>query len=82
MRGGLEDWVHMSKSVPPHDKTTFTVASLSDADDDKAYWHSSSVFERLQAVEQMRQVVYGYEPASGGVQRTFEVAELNKQQVD
>jgi hypothetical protein len=58
------------------DKTTFSVASLSDADDDKAYWHSKSVRERLQAVELMRQAIYGYEPDSGRLQRFFEVAEL------
>jgi hypothetical protein len=58
------------------DRTAFSVASLSDADGDKAYWRSKSVHERLQAVELMRQVIYGYQPASGGLQRIFEVAEL------
>ena len=67
---------HMNKPVALRDKTTFAVASLSDADDEKAYWRSKSVRERLQAVEHMRQVIYGYEPASGGLQRIFEVAEL------
>lgn len=60
------------------DKATFSIASLADADDDKAYWHSKSVRERLDAIELMRQVVYDYEPASGGLQRIFEVAELAK----
>jgi hypothetical protein len=58
------------------DKTNYSVESLSDADNDKSYWRSKSVYERLQAVELMRQVVYGYQPASGRLQRVFEVAEL------
>jgi hypothetical protein len=58
------------------DKTTFSVVSLSDADDDKLYWRSKSAYERLQAVELMRQAVYGYQPATGRLQRNFEVADL------
>ena len=64
-------------SLPRVDRTAFSVVSLSEADDDKAYWRSKSVFERLQAVELMRQVIYGYQPASGRLQRIFEVAELS-----
>ena len=67
---------HMNEPVTSRDKMTFSIASLSDADDDKAYWHSKSARERLQAVEHMRQVIYGYEPATGRLQRIFEVAEL------
>jgi hypothetical protein len=58
------------------DKTTFSVVSLSEADDEKPYWRSKSAHERLQAVELMRQVIYGYSPATGRLQRIFEVAEL------
>jgi hypothetical protein len=65
--------VHSSR-----DKMAFSVASLADADDDKVYWRTKSGRERLQAVELMRQVIYGYEPAAGGLQRIFEVAELTR----
>jgi hypothetical protein len=58
------------------DKTAFSVVSLSEADDDKLHWRSKSAHERLQAVELMRQVIYGYAPATGRLQRIFEVAEL------
>jgi hypothetical protein len=67
----------MAKSVQmTRDKTTFSVVSLSEADDEKPYWRSKSAHERLQAVELMRQVIYGYSPATGRLQRIFEVAEL------
>ena len=58
------------------DKTVFSVASLFDESDEKAYWLSKTPYERLQAVELMRQVIYGYEPATARLQRFFEVAEL------
>ncbi len=58
------------------DKTAFSVASLLDESDETAYWQSKTPYERLQAVELMRQVIYGYQPASVRFQRLFEVAEL------
>jgi hypothetical protein len=67
----------MTKPVQiTRDKTTFSVVSLAEADDEKTYWQSKSAHERLQAVEHMRQVIYGYPPATGRLQRIFEVAEL------
>ena len=58
------------------DKTAFSVASLFDESDDKAYWRSKSPRDRLEAVELMRQIIYGYDPATSRLQKFFEVAEL------
>ena len=58
------------------DKTVFSVTSLSDETDEKAYWRDRSAHERLQAIELIRQVIYGYQLAAGRLQRIFEVAEL------
>lgn len=63
-------------SLPQMDKTAFSVASLRDQPDEKVYRLSKTPRERLQAVELMRQVVYGYQPASDRLQRFFEVAQL------
>ncbi|HEX8846159.1 MAG TPA: hypothetical protein VF791_16020 [Pyrinomonadaceae bacterium] len=57
------------------DKTTITVSSLFDESDEKAYWHSKTPEERLQALELMRQSAYGYDPATARLQRVLEVAE-------
>jgi hypothetical protein len=59
------------------DKTAFTVASLSDPPDEKQYWLSKTPAERLQAVELMRQIIYGYDPATTRLQRVFEVTQLS-----
>ncbi|OAD22868.1 hypothetical protein THIOM_001310, partial [Candidatus Thiomargarita nelsonii] len=49
-------------SMPKMDKTHFSVASLFDAPDEKEYWLSKKPSERLQAMELMRQINYGYDP--------------------
>ena len=56
------------------DKTAFSVISLHDADADvKAYWKAQSPHARLEALELMRQVMYGYDPISDRIERVFEV---------
>jgi hypothetical protein len=57
------------------DKRAVTVASLSDASDDKAFWLSKTPYERLAALELMRQIVYGYSPSSTRLQKVLEVAQ-------
>ena len=58
------------------DKSALSVASTSEESDDKEYWHAKTPQERLQAVELMRQINYGYDPATTRLQRVLEVAKL------
>ena len=58
------------------DRSVFEVGSLDDEDPDKAYWRSKSPQERMEALELLRQVIYGYDPATTRLQRILEVAEL------
>jgi hypothetical protein len=60
------------------DKTALSVVSLYDESDEKNYWRSKSPQERLEAVETMRQIIYGYDPSTSRLQRLLEVAELQK----
>lgn len=56
------------------DKTAFAVVSLHDADAaDKAYWAAQSPRARLEALEYMRQVAYGYDPVTARLERVLEV---------
>lgn len=59
------------------DRTHFSVAKLSDPDE-KAYWLSKSPAERLEALELMRQMIYGYDPARTRLQRVLTVASLGE----
>ena len=43
---------------------------------DKTYWHSKTPQERLEALELMRQINYGYNPTTERLQRVLEVDEL------
>lgn len=58
------------------DKTAFSVASLSDESDERGYWLGRSPRERLETVELLRQLNYGYDPTTARLQRVFAVAEL------
>lgn len=58
------------------DRSVFEVGSLDDEDPDKAYWQSKSPQERMEALELLRQIIYGYDPATTRLQRVLEVAEL------
>jgi hypothetical protein len=58
--------------LPKLDRSAFQVASLYETSDEKAYWLSKTPFERLEAVEQMRQILYGYDPSTTRLQRVIE----------
>jgi len=61
--------------LPKLDKTTLSVASLTDPSDEKAYWLTKSPYERLAAVETMRQIIYGYNPLTTRLQRLLEITQ-------
>jgi hypothetical protein len=56
------------------DRTHMWVGKLTDPDPAIAYWHSKTPHERLRAVEYLRQVAYGYDPATTRLQRVLTVA--------
>ena len=58
------------------DKGALSVISLSEESNDKEYWHAKTPQERLEAVELMRQINYGYDPTTTRLQRVLEVAQL------
>jgi hypothetical protein len=57
------------------DKTTMVISSLDDPTDEIAYWSTKSPIERLAAIELMRQIIYGYDPASTRLQRVLTITE-------
>ena len=57
------------------DKTAFSVTTLSEKSNDKEYWLSKTPQERLQALEMMRQINYGYDPVTTRLQRVLEIVE-------
>jgi len=57
-------------------KNSFTVSSLSAPSDNKDYWFARTPYERLQAVEALRQLNYGYDQSTARLQRILEVTQL------
>ena len=60
------------------DKTAITVTSLGEERRDRAYWLSRPPAERFRAIEYLRQMNYGYDPATARLQRILEVVELRE----
>ena len=65
-----------SKGTQSIDKGALVVQPLDAPSDELIYWLSKSPQERMEALEQMRQTIYGYDPNATRLQRSFEVAEL------
>ena len=57
------------------DRSAFEISSLDDTGE-REYWHAKSPAERMEALELMRQIIYGYDPATTRLQRVLEIAEL------
>ncbi len=57
------------------DRTAFSVGRLEEPDDTIQYWATRSIEERLTAMELMRQIAYGYDPATSRLQRVLSVTQ-------
>jgi len=62
-------------NFPKVRRDVFVTASFFDRSDDKEYWLSRTPEERLEAVELMRQIIYGYDPSATRLQRILEVTQ-------
>lgn len=55
------------------DKTHFSIGKLEDQGDEIQYWKDKTHTERLQAIELIRQMQYGYNPDTERLHHIFEV---------
>ncbi|HID51852.1 MAG TPA: hypothetical protein EYP41_07445 [Anaerolineae bacterium] len=56
-------------------KSVVSITSLTDKSDEKAYWLSKTPQERLEALELMRQIIYGYDPSTTRLQRILTITQ-------
>ncbi|MBI3863298.1 MAG: hypothetical protein HY290_15510 [Planctomycetia bacterium] len=68
----------MAKKRRKKMKRTVTIGQLSDEGNDTEFWLSKTAGERLEALEFLRQTIYGYDPATARVQRVLEIVELER----
>jgi len=60
------------------DKSHLSVGDFKSTDNnDKEYWLSKSFQERLEAIEYLRQIMFGYDPDTERLQRFLEVVKIN-----
>jgi len=58
-------------------KKAFKVTNLKGGND-RQYWKNKSYAERLEALEQLRQIVFGYDPTTARLQRTLKITKLKE----
>lgn len=59
------------------DKTILEITSLRD-DEGQNYWKKKSYLERIEALEQLRKIIFGYDPSTTRLQRTLTITKLKK----
>ncbi|MEZ5308909.1 MAG: hypothetical protein R2684_17320 [Pyrinomonadaceae bacterium] len=69
----LECLVKLARDIKV-DRTVVKVTSM-DESDEKEYWLAQTPDKRLEALELMRQVAYGYDPNTARLQRILEIVE-------
>jgi hypothetical protein len=57
------------------DRSAIVVSTLDGEDDAKRFWWSKTPEERLQAVEFLRRLNYGYDALTARLQRVLEIIE-------
>ena len=56
------------------DRDALSIVSLEDQDRlDREYWRSKTPRERWEALETIRQILYGYDPSTARLQRVLEI---------
>lgn len=58
------------------DRKAISFSTLDSTESDLKYWLSKTAVERLQAVELLRILIFGYDPNTERLQRVFETAEF------
>ena len=59
-------------------KEFLSIGTLNSKQNDKEYWLSKTPIERLEVVEFLRQINYGYDPSTSRLQRFFEVVDISQ----
>jgi len=58
------------------DRSAFQIGALDEDSGEQEYWRAKSPRERMEALELMRQIIYGYDPVTTRLQRVLAIAEI------
>ena len=59
------------------DKKVLKITSIHDGDDQN-YWRKKPYLKRIEALEKLRRIIFGYDPSTERLQRTFTITQLKK----
>ena len=59
------------------DKRTLEITSIYNGNDHN-YWANKSYLERVEALEKLRRIIFGYDASAERLQRTFTITQLKK----
>jgi len=59
------------------DKKTLEITSIHDSDGHN-YWAKKPYLERIEALEKLRRIIFGYDASAERLQRTFTITQLKK----
>jgi len=59
------------------DKKIFKVTSVHKSDDYN-YWKRKSYLKRIESLERLRRIIFGYDASAERLQRTFTITQLKK----
>ncbi|MBU0682814.1 MAG: hypothetical protein ABIH85_03115 [Candidatus Omnitrophota bacterium] len=58
-------------------KKMFEIVPLSESDD-YSFWKNKTHLERLEALEKLRRIIFGYDSSAKRLQRVIKITELKK----
>ena len=58
-------------------KNLFQITSVREGND-RDYWKQKSYSERIEALELLRRIIFGYDPSTARLQRTITITQLKK----
>jgi hypothetical protein len=68
----------MKKNMPALNKKAFSIGALDDFSEEKKYWLAKKPYERLQAIEINRRMIYGENITTSPLQRFLEISSFPK----
>ena len=72
----------MENELPRINKKALIITDLRDDSEEKQYWLSQTIADRLNAIEYNRRMVYGIHRTSSRLQRFLEIADLSREEIE
>ena len=69
--------MHLYGIITTMNKKVFKIASLGE-NDDHDFWENKTYLERIETLEKLRRIMFGYDASTERLQRIFTITQLKK----